>query len=140
MNTLLYLGQIVIGTVVVVAGLVGPAERRGASTSLRNYADIQIGGLNGLIGVLFGTAALVLGVVGLGGTTVVSVPVAFLVTAAGLVSVVLGIEISSPVHPVQTEEFAVARESRPDAGAGAVVALPDRDRAGAEVGSGARAA
>ncbi|HZZ45712.1 MAG TPA: hypothetical protein VFE65_02370 [Pseudonocardia sp.] len=115
MNTLLYGVQIVVGVAVMAAGLAGSTRRpanAARSTSVTRYADVQVAGVNGLIGALLGAATVALGVTGLAGSTEVPVALAFLITAGGLMSVVLTLDTSTPVDAIETEAFAVAERSR----------------------------
>jgi hypothetical protein len=132
MNTTLYASQIVIAAAVLLAGLGGSASRkarlRTPSTSVTTYADIQVAGANGLLGGLFAVAALVSGVAGLVGATVVPAPLAFLLTMFGLMSVLLATDTTPQAYVHVTEDLALADEPR----LGAVVVLPTREKTAAD--------
>jgi hypothetical protein len=83
-----------------------------ASRSLTTYADAQVGAVNGLFGAAFALAAVVFGVSGLVGVVVVPVPVGVVVTAVGLISVLLSVPTGSPVNSVAGDPVAASNEDR----------------------------
>ncbi|HEY4004590.1 MAG TPA: hypothetical protein VGM60_05310 [Pseudonocardia sp.] len=116
MNTLVNITEIALGTVVLVAGLAGPFARGAGSgvpgRSVTIYADARVGAVNGLFGGAFAVAAVVLGVSGLVGALMVPLPVGVMVTAAGLISVLLTIPTGPPVNSVAGDRVRVSSESR----------------------------
>jgi hypothetical protein len=132
MDTLLYVGQVVVGAALLVAGLALSGRRRTrlgtSSTSVTTYADVEVEGANCLFGVLFAVAAIAFGVTGLAGLSVLPAPVGVLVTGMGLISVLLATDTTPmsyrvavdtvsvlPVPRTSTEVTVIASGARPEA-------------------------
>jgi hypothetical protein len=125
MDTLLHVGQIVAGGTVLAAALVVSASRRArpgsSGTSVTTYTDLQVAGANGLFGGLIGLAAIVFGVAGLAGASVMPAPVGFFFSAVGMISILLAIDTTPASYPVAVDGLSVIPVQRPNS---AMAAIP----------------
>jgi hypothetical protein len=111
MDTLLYVGQIVVGTTLLAAALALSGRLRArlgkSGTSVRTYADVEVAGVNCLFGVFLAVAAITFGVTGLAGLPVLPAPVGVLVTGVGLISVLLAIDTTPLSYRVVVDGVSV---------------------------------
>ena len=126
MDTLLYVGQIVVGGL-LIAGLAWPGARRARtgtpSTSVTSYADIHIAGANGLFGLIVAVAAIAFGLAGVAGASVLPAPVGVLVTGVALISVLLATDMTPASYEVAMDAVSVIPAPRTSL---EVVSIPSR--------------
>lgn len=140
MDTLLYVGQIVLGTAVLAAGLHSPAaDRTGpgtASTSVTSYDDSEVSGGNRLFGVVLAGAAIASGATGVAGLSVLPAPVGLLVTGVGLISVLLAADTTTASAQVAVEQIAAI--PAPRSSSEVVTIAATASRAGSRAVQGSR--
>ena len=111
MDTLLYVGQIVVGGTLLIAGLTWPGVRRAhtgtPSTSVTTYADVHVAGANGLFGLIVAVAAIAFGLAGVAGASVLPAPVGVLVTGVALISILLASDMTPASYAVTMDEVSV---------------------------------
>ena len=129
MDTLLYVGQIVAGAILLVVGLAwsGPSRTHvgTSSTSVTEYGDAEVDGKNSLLGVLLALAAIGFGVTGLAGLPVLPAPVGVLITGFGLMSVLLAADTTPTSYHAAVDEVSVIPVPRTSA---EVIGIPSRTR------------
>lgn len=109
MDTLLYVGQIILGVGVLVAALAlsGRLPGRLGQRVTPNPAYSEVRGSRCLLGFLLSVASIVLGAVGLAGLAVLPAPVGVVLTGMGLVSVLFATETTPMTYRVAVDEFSV---------------------------------
>ena len=119
MDTLLYVGQTVVGGTLLIAGLAWSGARRARvgtpGTSVTTFADVHIAAANGLFGALVAVAAIGFGLAGLAGASVLPAPVGVLITGLGLISVLLAADTTPPSYRVAVDAVTVVPVPRTSA-------------------------
>lgn len=142
MDTLLYVGQIIVGATVLIAALAlsGRLPARLLPSPVTMYAKFEYAEFEDAefedaetksprrgcrFGALFAGAAIVFGVSGLAGFSVLPAPVGVLITGMGLISVLLATETTPMIYRVTADGTTPLPVPRAGAEtAGEVVALP----------------
>jgi hypothetical protein len=129
MDTLLYVGQIIVGATLLGAALALSSRRRAlagtSDTSVTSYVDVEVTGANCLFGALFAVAAIAFGVAGVAGVSVLPAPAGVLVTGVGLISVLLGMETTPESYRVAVDAVSVVPVPRAST---EVLTIPSRVR------------
>ena len=109
MDTLLYIGQIILGVGVLVAALAlsGRLPGRVGERVTPNPAYTEVRGSRCLFGFLLSVASIAFGAVGLAGLSVLPAPVGIVLTGMGLVSVLFATETTPLTYRVAVDEFSV---------------------------------